>query len=158
LRHRCARLADGPEASQEITRRLAFLAGPEKKQVTTGATIDYWAWPCYRLSVVKRLAISITLILFFSSSSLASLETLSAGFDAHSQPSIWAVDHDFSAENARGRRALKRLQTGKSSLKTLPAVGKPARDTFLIAWIKQTSFSLRSPKSSVYQQLNVYRI
>jgi hypothetical protein len=107
--------------------------------------------------VVKRLAIGITLFFFFCSS-LASVEALSAGFDVHSQPSIWSFDHDFSTENARGRRAVKRIQTGKSSFKTLPAVDKPARDTFLIAWIKQVSLSPRSPKSGVYQQLNVYRI
>jgi hypothetical protein len=86
------------------------------------------------------------------------LEQLSASFDFNSQTSIWTVDNDFFAENARGRRALKRVQTGKSSFKTLPAVDKPARETFLIAWMKETSFSLRSPKLCVYQQINVYRI
>jgi hypothetical protein len=107
---------------------------------------------------VKQITIGITLFLFFASSSLGSLEQLSASFDADSQASVWTLDNDLSSENARGRRALKRSQRGKSSLKSLPAIDKPARAIFLIVRIRETSFISPLSNSSVYQQINVYRI
>jgi hypothetical protein len=107
---------------------------------------------------VKQILIGITLLLFFSSSSLGGLEELSAGFDADSQTSVWTLDGDFSAENALGRRALKRSQRGKSSVKSLPAVDKPTRAISLIVRIRETSFISHYLKSNVYQQINVYRI
>jgi hypothetical protein len=107
---------------------------------------------------VKQIIIGMTLFLFLGSSFLGGLEELSTNFDADSQTFLWTLDDDSSSDNTRGRRGLKRLQRGKSSLKGLRAVDKPARETFLIAWIKETEFLPRSPKSSVYQQTNVYRI
>ena len=107
---------------------------------------------------MKQIIIGMTLFLFLGSSFLGGLEELAASFVADSQSFLWSLDDDLSSENARGPRSLKRSQRGKSSFKSLPAVDKPARETFLIAWIKETSFLLRSPKSSVYQRINVYRI
>ena len=107
---------------------------------------------------MKRITISITFFLFFSSSSLEAVEQLPASFEPDSQTSLWTLDHDFSSENARGRRALKRSQRGKSSLKSLPAVDKRARAISLIVRITETSFVPRSPKLSVHQKVNVYRI
>jgi hypothetical protein len=107
---------------------------------------------------VQRIIISITFFLFFLSSSGDAVEQLSASFESGKQTSFWTVDNDFSSENARGSRFLKRLQRGKSSVKSLPSVDKPARETFLVAWVREISLVPHSPKSSVYQQINVYRI
>jgi hypothetical protein len=106
--------------------------------------------------VVKQI-IGITLFLFFSSSSMGSFEELSASFDADSQTSLWTLDSDFSSETAR-RRSLKRSQRSKSSSKSLPAVDKAARAISLVVRIREASFISQSSKSSVYQQINVYRI
>jgi hypothetical protein len=107
---------------------------------------------------VKQIIIGVTLFLFLGSSFLGGLEELSANFDADSQTFLWTLDDDSSSENTRGRRGLKRLQRGKSSLKSLLAVDKPARVVSLIIRIRETSSIYHFSKSSVYQQINVYRI
>jgi hypothetical protein len=109
-------------------------------------------------ALVKHIIVGITLFLFFSSSSLGSFEQLSAPFDADSQTSLWTLDTDFSCENTSRRRSQKRSQRGKSSLKSLPAVDKPARAISLFVRIREASFIYHSSKSSVYQQISVYRI
>ena len=108
--------------------------------------------------MVKQIVIGVTLFFFFASSFVGSVEELSAGFDADSQTSLWTLDNDSSSENARGRRSMKRSQRGKSSFKSLPAVDKRARAISLIVRITETSFVPRSPKLSVHQKVNVYRI
>jgi hypothetical protein len=105
---------------------------------------------------VKKITIGLILFLFFSSS-LRSLEQLSARFDADSQTSLWTLDDGFSSENARGRRSLKRSQRGKSSLNSLRGVEKPAPAVSLIVRVRESVISHYS-RSSVYQQINVYRI
>jgi hypothetical protein len=108
--------------------------------------------------VVSQIIIGMTLFLFLSSSSLGSFEQFPAPFDADSQTSFWNLDSDFPSENASGRRSLKRTQRGKSSLKSLPAVDKPARAISLFVRKRETSFISHSSKWSVYQQISVYRI
>jgi hypothetical protein len=107
---------------------------------------------------VKHITISITLLLFFAVSSLEGLEQLSASLDADSQTSLWALENEFSSENATGRRSVKRSQRGKSSLKSLPAADKAAHALPLIVRMAEASLIPHSSKSRVYQQINVYRI
>jgi hypothetical protein len=107
---------------------------------------------------VQHIIIGITLLLFFSSSSLESLEQLSAGFDADAQTSLWPLDNDSSSENARGRRSLKRSPRSKSSLKSLPALNNPTRAISPIVRIQEMTFISHPCKANVYQQTNVYRI
>ncbi len=107
---------------------------------------------------VKQIIIGTTLFLFFASSSLGSPEQFSASFGADSQVSIWTLDHDFSSDNARSRRALKRSQRGKSSLKIFPIADKPSQGISLIVRIRETSFIAHFSNSSIYKQTNVYRI
>jgi hypothetical protein len=107
---------------------------------------------------VTRIAISLALLIFFSFSSLASVERIAPGFEAESQTSLWTDDKDPSIETNRGRRVLKRYQRGKSSLKSLPKLDKPPSKGFLFGWTRHASFVSHVSKSSVYQQINVYRI
>jgi hypothetical protein len=90
--------------------------------------------------------------------SLGGAEQLLAAFDADAHASFIVLDGEFSGENARGRRALKRSPRGKSSLKSLPVFHEPARAIALIVRIRETSSGFRLSKSSVYQQIHVYRI
>jgi hypothetical protein len=85
------------------------------------------------------------------------LEQLAVSFDADLQTSVWTSDDDFSAENAPGRRSLKRSQRGKSSPNGLRAVDKPMPAISPIVRIRE-AFISRYSRSSVYQQINVYRI
>ena len=107
---------------------------------------------------MKQIGIGVTLFFFFASSFVGNLEELSAGFDVDSHASFWSLENDFSSENATGRRSLKRLKRGKSSLKSLPALEKTARIASTVIPIGEISFIPHSSKSSVYQQINVYRI
>jgi hypothetical protein len=106
---------------------------------------------------VRQITIGITLFLFFSSSSVKSLEQLSARFDADSQESLWTLNDDLSSENARGRRPLKRPQRVKSSFNSLRGVEKTAPAISLIVRVRESLISHYS-RSSVYQQISVYRI
>ena len=129
---------------------------------------------------VKQITIGITLLLFFASSSLGSLDQSSVNSDAGSQTSLSVSDNDFSPENSVKRRELKRSPRSRSedefasesavfrrSLKrsprskpprsSLPAPDKPARATPLIVRVR-VSFISNSSNSRVYQQINVYRI
>jgi hypothetical protein len=119
--------------------------------------IDYKRRRGIGSGLVKQITIGIALLFFFSSSSLGSLQQLSANLDGDSQTSLWALADDFSSENARGRRSLKRSQRGKSTLNSLRALDKPAPAISLIVQIRE-SFISHCSKSSVYQQINVYRI
>jgi hypothetical protein len=108
--------------------------------------------------MVKQIVIGVTLFFFFASSFVGSFEELSAGFDVDSQASVWTLENDFSSENATGRRSLKRLKRGKSSLKSLPVLEKIPRVVATVIPIGEISFISHCSKSSVYQQINVYRI
>jgi hypothetical protein len=107
---------------------------------------------------VTRIAISLALLIFFPFSSLASVDQLTPSFEAESQTSLWTDDKDPSIETNRGRRVLKRSQRGKSSPNGLSKVAKPPSKIPLIGRLKQSPFVPHSSKSSVYQQINVYRI
>ena len=107
---------------------------------------------------MKQIIIGVTLLLFFAASSLGGLEEFCATVEADSPTSLWTLDHDFSSENATGRRALKRSQRGKSSFKNFPTADKLARAISLVVWIRDRSFVSHCSKSSVYQQTSVYRI
>jgi hypothetical protein len=114
-------------------------------------------WPWYTFFLVKQLAIGISLFLFFSSSSLGSLEQLSTSFGADSQTLLWTLDDDFSSKNAPGRRSLKRPQRGKSPLKQLARRGQTS--VCEVSYRPdEESFISRYSRSRVYQQINVYRI
>jgi hypothetical protein len=104
------------------------------------------------------MAIVITLFLFFSSSSLGGWDEISASFGFASEMSLWTPDDDFSSDNTVGPRSLKRSQRGKSSLKSLAAANKPARTLSVIVRIRETPLISPYSKSSLYQQVNVYRI
>jgi hypothetical protein len=133
------------------------------------------------LMPVQRITIGITLLLFFSSAFFGSWEGLSARFDPGSQTSLWALENEFSLENrvkrralqrsqrseseddsssesAVTRRALKRSQRGKPSLSSLPASNKPVHANSFLIPVRETPFIAHRSKSSVYQQINVYRI
>jgi len=107
---------------------------------------------------MRRLTISLALLIVFSFSSLASVEELALSLEGESQTSLWTDEKDLSSETNRGRRVLKRSQRGKSSLKSLPAVDKPAHALSLIVGMGEASFIPHPSKSRVYQQINVYRI
>jgi hypothetical protein len=107
---------------------------------------------------VKQITVGISLLLFLASSSLGSLEQISERLGVGSQSSLWTFDDDFSSDNARGRRSLKRPQRGKSSLKSFPVVDKPALVISPLLRIRETPCLPNFSKSSVYQQTNVYRI
>jgi hypothetical protein len=107
---------------------------------------------------VRRISISLALSIFFSFSSLASVDELGPSFEGESQTSLWTDENDFSSETNRGRRVLKRSQRGRTSLKSLPKLNTPPSQVFFIGWIRQTPFLPHFSKSSVYKQINVYRI
>jgi len=107
---------------------------------------------------VKRITISLVVLIFFSFSSVASVDELGPSFEGESQASLWTDEKEFSSETNHGRRVLKRSQRGRTPFKTLAKVDKPPSQVFLIGWIRQTSFLPHFFKSSVYQQINVYRI
>jgi hypothetical protein len=104
------------------------------------------------VAAVQRIAVGIALVLFFCSS-LAGGEQLSVVLDDDSRTSLWAFDHDFSSDSAFGRRS-QRSHRGKSPLTSLRAVDRPAPA------IDSLSQRFIDPcrRSSVYQQINVYRI
>jgi hypothetical protein len=133
------------------------------------------------LMAVKRIAIGITLLLFFVSSSTGSWDEAAAIFDVESQASFWALEGEFSLENRlkrrilkrsqRGRsedegssesavvrRALKRSHRGKPSLSSLPASDRLNYANSPSVPVRETALIAHPSKSSVYQQINVYRI
>ena len=87
---------------------------------------------------MRRVTISLALLIFFSFSSLASVEQLTPSLEGESQTSLWTDEKDLSSETNRGRRVLKRSQRGKSSLKSLPAVDKPAYAFSLIVRMRRS--------------------
>jgi hypothetical protein len=107
--------------------------------------------------MVRRIAISICLFLFVSSSSFATGEQAS-DFDPISQTSFSMDDEDSSADANRARRASKRSPRGKSSAKNLPSLNKPPRAISLADYLSETSVVPGFSKASVYQQINAYRI
>jgi len=106
--------------------------------------------------MVRRIAVSICLILFVSSSSFAAEEE-AANFDPERQASISTDEKDSSSDANHARRILKRSPRGKSS-KSLPSLNRPPREIALMGWTSEASFASNFSKSSVYQQINVYRI
>jgi hypothetical protein len=106
---------------------------------------------------VKQITTGITLFLFLASSALGSLEQFPASFGAHSEALLLTLEEDISSDNARGRRALKRSQRGKFSLKNLPLQDKPARVISSRVRTRATSFILYFSKSSISRQLSLTR-
>jgi hypothetical protein len=107
--------------------------------------------------MVKRIAISICLFLFVSSSSFVAAEP-AANFEHDSQTSFWTDDGDSSAEANRTRRISKRSPRGKSPLKSLPSLNRPPQAISFANYLRETSPVPGLSKASVYQQINVYRI
>jgi hypothetical protein len=107
--------------------------------------------------MVRRIAISICLFFFASSSSFATGEQ-AANCDPVSQTSFSMDDEDSSADANRARRTSKRSPRGKSSAKSLPSLNKPPRAMSLADYLSETSLVPGFSKASVYQQINVYRI
>jgi hypothetical protein len=107
--------------------------------------------------MVKRIAISICLFIFASSSSFVAAEP-STNFQEDSQTSFYSDDEDSSADANRARRTFKRSARGKSSLKSLPSLNTPPRAISLAVYLRETSFIPPLSKASVYQKINVYRI
>jgi hypothetical protein len=107
---------------------------------------------------MKRLSVGIVLLIFFAASMRDAVADISSLFEADLPASFFAIDHDSASDNARGRRSVKRVQRGKSSLKGLPMVIKPAPESLLRDYVTETSLPPRTFKSTVYQQIHVYRI
>jgi hypothetical protein len=107
---------------------------------------------------VTRTTISFAILIFFSFSSLAAVDQLALSFEGEPHTALWADERDSSSAANHGRRVLKRSQRGRSSVKSLPKVDKSAAQIFFISRIRQISFAPRLSKSSVYQQISVYRI
>jgi hypothetical protein len=107
--------------------------------------------------MVRRIGISICLFLFVSSSSFAIGEQ-APNFDPKPQTSISIDEKDSSSDANHARRLLKRSPSGKSSPKNLPSLTRPPREIALVGWTSETTVASNFSKSSVYQQINVYRI
>jgi hypothetical protein len=107
--------------------------------------------------MVRRIVISICLFLFVSSSSFVAAEP-SPDFEQESQTSFWTGDEDSSSEANRARRISKRSPRGKSSLKSLSSLNRPPRAICIADYVSETSLVPHFSKSSVYQQIKVYRI
>ena len=107
--------------------------------------------------MVRRIAISVCLFVFVSSSSFVAAEP-AVNFEHDSQTSFWADDEESSADANRTRRISKRSARGKSSLKSLPSLNSPLRAISLTDYLKGTYLFPGFSKASVYQQINVYRI
>jgi hypothetical protein len=107
--------------------------------------------------MIRRIAVSICLFLFVSSSSFVAAEC-AADFEQDSQTSFWTDDEDSSADANRARRIAKRSPRGKSSLKSLSSLNAPPRAISLTSYLKETYLLPVFFKASVYQQINVYRI
>ena len=122
------------------------------------AAFDSHRGICYTLAFVKRISLGLALFLFFSTPFLELVGQLPTSLDAESPTALASVESDFSAEASRGRRSLKRRQKENFSLKSLLTVKTPAREILPAASIKEVLLVPRSAKSSVYQQINVYRI
>jgi hypothetical protein len=106
---------------------------------------------------VKLITIAITLLLFLTSSWLGGLDQSAAALDGDSQTSIWSLEQDFFSDDARRRRPLKRSLRSKSSSNILHGMDKPARE--ISPTVRgRPSFISHPSGSSVYQQINVYRI
>jgi len=106
--------------------------------------------------MLRKIAISICLCLLVSSSSFAGEEA--PNFDPKPQTSISIDEKDFASDANHARRLLKRSPRGKSSSKSLPSLNRPPREIALMGWTSEASFAPNFSKSSVYQQINVYRI
>jgi hypothetical protein len=107
--------------------------------------------------MVRKIAISICLFVFVSSSSFAAAEP-AADVEQDFQTSFWTDDEDSSADANRTRRISKRSPRGKSPLKSLPSLNRPPQVISLANYPRETSPVPGSSKASVYQQINVYRI
>jgi hypothetical protein len=107
--------------------------------------------------MVRRIAVSICLFLFVSSSSFVAAEP-STNFEDDSQTSFYSDDDESSADANRARRTFKRSPRGKSSLKSLSSLNTPPRVISLAVYLRETSLIPPLSKASVYQKINVYRI
>jgi hypothetical protein len=107
---------------------------------------------------VTRITISVALLIFFSFSSLAAVEQLAFSFEAEPHTALWADESESFSEANHGRRVLKRSQRGRSSVKSLPKADKSPAQIFLLGRARPISFASHPFKSSVYQQISVYRI
>ena len=108
--------------------------------------------------MLRRVAISICLCLFVSSSSFATGEEEASNFDPKPQTSISIDEKDFASDANHARRLSKRSPRGKSASKSLPSLNRLPREISLMGWTGEASFAPNFTKSSVYQQINVYRI
>jgi hypothetical protein len=107
--------------------------------------------------MVRKIALSIYLLVFLSSSSFAAAEP-AADFEQDSQTSFWTDGEDSSADANRTRRISKRSPRGKSPIKSLPSLNKPPQTISLASHLRETFPVPGLSKASVYQQINVYRI
>ena len=120
--------------------------------------------------IMKRIAIVICLFFVASSGSFANAEH-TLDFDTGPQTGISTDDQDFSADASPARRHFKRSSRVKSSPKSLPTVKRPhprswarttqrpaLREISPMGWMNEAVFAPRVSKSSVFQQINVYRI
>src|SRR5262245_45785058 len=102
--------------------------------------------------MLRRIAISICLFVFVSSTSVVAAEP-AANSEHDSQTSLRTDDEDSSAETNRTRRISKRSPRGKSPLKSLPSLNTPPRAISLTGSLMETYLFPGFSKANVYQQI-----
>jgi len=108
--------------------------------------------------MAKNLCLYIALLFFVLSASLGTGEQLSSNFEAESQSSLSVDQDDPSPGINYVSGLLSRLLRAKSSIKSLPSLNMATQESSLVGWVNDTSFSPPFSKSSVYQQISVYRL
>ena len=110
------------------------------------------------IKMAKKLCLYIALIFFVLSTSRGTGEQFSSNFEAESQSSLLVDHQDPSTDVNHVSGLLSRLLRAKSSIKSLPSLNRARQEVSLVGWINDTSFSPPFSKSSVYQQISVYRL
>jgi hypothetical protein len=106
---------------------------------------------------MKRMAALLLFLLFLPSASLF-IEPLSLSFAAEASSSFRADRQDLSEDDLNPiSGVLGRHLRAKSPGKNLPVFEPSRQEISPAGWISERTFSPPS-KSSVYQQINVYRI
>jgi hypothetical protein len=106
--------------------------------------------------MTKRLA-ALLLFLIFAPSVALFAEPLSPGFAVESSASFRADQQDLSQDMNPVSGVLGRHLRAKSSIKSLPGLAAVRQEFPLAGWVNERTFS-PPYKSSVYQQINVYRL
>jgi len=110
------------------------------------------------IQMAKKLSLYVALVFFALSVSLGTGEQLLSHFEVESQSSLSVDQEDLSPGADYISGLLSRILRAKSSIKALPSLHAPTQEISLVGWINDPSFSPPFSKSSVYQQISVYRL